>query len=96
MFKFPKKISIEERENKQSLKTMFEKANTSSLAGAPLSWLLNFIITLPVTVWGLSIGLDWLTIVAILWVPFYISSLTRQIVIDYLYAAYKINIDPVF
>lgn len=89
-----KRIPLEERENRQSFKKMFQKANSSSLIGAPLSWFLNIIITVPVAAWALSLELDYVIVAAILWPPFYVASITRQLLIDLIYSWYNINIDP--
>ena len=89
-----KRIPLEKRENQQSFKKMFQKANSSSLIGAPMSWILNIIITVPVAAWALDLGLDYIIVAAILWPPFYISSIIRQLFIDLAYAWYNINIDP--
>ena len=89
-----KRIPFEERENQQSFKKMFQKANSSSLIGAPMSWVLNIIITVPVAAWALSLELNYVIVAAILWPPFYIASITRQLLIDLMYAWYDINIDP--
>ena len=89
-----KRIPFEERENQQSLKKMFQKANSSSLIGAPLSWVLNIIITVPVAAWALEQNYHAFVVAALLWPPFYIASITRQLLIDLVYAWYNINISP--
>jgi len=89
-----KRIPLEKRENRQSFKKMLQKANSSSLIGAPMSWILNVIITVPVAAWALDLGLNYIIVAAILWPPFYLSSIIRQLLIDLAYAWYNINIDP--
>jgi len=88
-----KRIPLKKRENRQSFKKMFQKANSSSLIGAPMSWILNIIITVPVAAWALDLGLDYVIVAVILWPPFYVASISRQLIIDLAYAWYDINID---
>lgn len=89
-----KPISFTKRKNKQTPRVMLEKANASALAGAPLSWFLNVVITVPVTAWALSEGLHPLIIAGILWIPFYLASVQRMFTVDFVYAYYNIDIDP--
>ena len=94
MFKRFKPIPFEKRVNKQTKWTMFTKANSGAVVGAPLSIVLNIIITVPVTAWGLDIGLNYFFIALILWPPFYVASVVRQFLIDLAFALYNVDINP--
>jgi len=95
--KFParfKPLPIEERLNRETKGIMFQKANASALTGAPLSWVLNVVLTIPIVAYGHENNWHPLLIAGALWVPFYLASVQRMFTVDIVYAYYKINIDP--
>lgn len=92
--RFPKKIPLEQRVNKQSNRIMIMKAVNNAGAGFPISALLNVVFTLPISSWWLCIhGAVW-AYPFILGTPFVIISVFRQYIIDYFIAVYNVNCDP--
>lgn len=89
-----KPLPIEERINRETKSIMFQKALSSALVGAPLSWFLNIVITFPVAIWVLDNNIDPIIGAGILWIPFLIASVQRMFTVDLVYAYYKVNIDP--
>ena len=83
-----KKIFIGNRKN------IFMKAIGNSLAGAPLSFVLNSIFAIPLVVYLNDIGVHPTVNALVLLVPFFWASVLRQYVIDYTYQKYNIQIDP--
>lgn len=92
--KFPQKVPLEKRINRQSVGTMVMKAVNNALVGFPISALLNVVFTLPISKWFLVAGMSDMYYPFILGVPFIIVSVTRQFLIDYYMAVYNINCDP--
>ena len=92
--KFPRPLPLEKRLNKETKMIMFQKANMSALTGAPLSWLLNIIFTIPIVEYGVNNEWNSLVTIAVLWIPFYLASVQRMFTVDLIYALYNVNIDP--
>lgn len=89
-----KPLPIEQRLNRETPKIMLQKANASALTGAPLSWFLNIILTIPIVAYGHDQNWHPLLIAGVLWIPFYLASIQRMFTVDLVYAYYKVNIDP--
>lgn len=72
---------------------LFVKANMSALAGLPISWIVNvsvlpFFAPFFATSEGAIIGASLVSI------PFYITSVFRMYLIDFVYAKYNVDINP--
>jgi len=78
----------------KSRKAIFHRANSSALAGMPISYGLNLAVVIPLTVWMVAENHHPLTIAAMIAIPFYVASVFRMYVIDWAWFKYKINIDP--
>lgn len=92
--RFPQKVPLELRINKQSNRLMITKALNNAGAGFPISALLNVVFTLPISSWWLSVnGAVW-AYPFILGAPFVVVSVFRQYIIDYFIAVYNVNCDP--
>lgn len=89
-----KPIPLDERTNKQSKWTMFVKANSSAVLGAPLSFVLNIIIAVPIVDIGLQNNLPSPVIALMLLPPFYTASVIRQFLIDLAFALYNVDVNP--
>ena len=73
---------------------MFVKANSSAVLGAPLSFVLNIIIAVPIVAIGLENNFPNPIIALMLLPPFYIASVMRQFLIDLSFAYYNVDINP--
>ena len=71
----------------------FTKANINALAGLPISMALNVTI-LPPLMDFMHVNPYWG--VLLVSVPYYIASVKRQFIIDYVLWRWKINIDPAY
>lgn len=92
--KFPQKLPIEKRTNRQTSMTMIMKAVNNAAVGFPISALLNIVFTLPISKWFLVSGIGDYYYPFILGAPFVVVSVFRQYIIDYYLAVYNINLDP--
>ena len=92
--KFPQKVPVEQRINKQTNRVMLIKALNNAGVGFPISALLNIIITLPFSIFFIAAGWPAWIYPFLLGVPFVVVSVTRQFLIDYYMAVYNINCDP--
>lgn len=73
---------------------LLSRALTSSIAGLPISYVLNVVVSVPVTVWMISNNYDAFSISAVLSVPFFVASAARMYTIDWAWFKYHINIEP--
>jgi len=73
---------------------ILQRATSSALAGAPISFILNIAIVIPLTLWLTALNVDWWVIAAFIAVPFIIASIIRMFLIDYTWFRYNVNIDP--
>lgn len=94
MVKFPKKLPLEQRTNKQTNKVMLIKALNNAGVGFPMSALLNVVFTLPISSWWLAIHGSVALYPLVLGAPFVVVSVFRQYLIDYFMAVYNVNCDP--
>ena len=77
---------------KYSTKDIFYKALFSSLAGLPVSMILNQILIHWITE-VVTTNVSWLAAV-ILSIPFVIASIVRIFIIDWAYHTHNINVSP--
>jgi len=69
------------------------RATSSAFAGAPISFVLNIAIVIPLTLFLTDMNVDWWIIAAFIAVPFIIASIIRMFLIDWVWFKFNINID---
>jgi len=70
------------------------RANSSALTGLPISYALNIVIVIPLTLFMVENEYSWMSIAMVIAIPFYVASMLRMVTIDWIWFQYKINIDP--
>jgi len=91
------RVSMAQRKRKYDptkFSNIVSRANSSAIAGLPISYALNIVIVIPLTLFMVENNYQWYTIAMIIAIPFYVASLLRMVTIDWVWFKYKINIDP--
>ncbi len=70
------------------------RANSSALAGLPISYALNIVVVIPLTLFMVAEEVEPLFIAMLIAIPFYVASMLRMVAIDWTWFKYRINIDP--
>jgi len=81
-----KRRSITDKNN------IFQRAFTSALVGLPIAYLINVAIFIPLVYWMQDY--DWWIIGIVGAMPFFLTSIARMWLIDYVWFRYHINIEP--
>lgn len=68
---------------------------SSAVAGLPISWILNIVAVIPITIWSIREGHSEYITATIIALPFFVASFWRMFLIDYLWFKYKVDINPV-
>jgi len=71
---------------------IFQRAVGSALAGLPIAYLVNIFIFIPLVY--LMQDYEWWIIGVIGAIPFFLTSILRMYIIDWIWFKYKINIEP--
>ncbi len=70
------------------------RANSSAIAGLPISYILNIIVVIPLAIYMVEQEMSVFMMALIIAVPFYVASMFRMVSIDWIWFKYKINVDP--
>ena len=81
-----KRRSITDKNN------IFQRALSSALVGLPIAYLVNVAIFIPLVYW--MEGYDWWIIGVVGAIPFFLTSIARMWLIDYVWFRFHINIEP--
>jgi len=81
-----RKRSITDKSN------IFQRAFSSALFGLPIAYVINVFIFIPLVY--VMRDYDWWIIGIIGAIPFFLTSILRMWVIDYIWFKYRINIEP--
>jgi len=71
---------------------IFQRSLSSAIFGLPISYIVNVAIFIPLVYWLHDYPL-WV-IGALGAIPFFVTSIARMFVIDYIWFKYRINIEP--
>jgi len=71
---------------------IFQRALSSAIAGLPIAYAVNVAIFIPLVYW--MEGYPWWVIGIIGAIPFFLTSIARMWLIDWIWFKYRINIEP--
>ncbi len=83
---------MKKRYNPFAKSNILSLATSSAMAGLPIAYAVNLLIFIPLVY--MMEGYPWWIIGAVGSIPFFVTSVIRMYIIDWIWFKYKINIDP--
>jgi len=83
---------MKKKYNPLAKSNILSRATSSAVAGLPIAYAVNLLIFIPLVY--MMEGYPWWFIGAIGSIPFFVTSVIRMYLIDYVWFKYQVNIDP--